>query len=155
MMVYIGNTGHIKKNWNYPKFQNFILVQTDVPDFSGLFYEQKGRKLGNLEWDDLGISSETTIQGISSETAAPCSLRGNGWGFQAGYWASRLRDRRRRIEYRSMMRHDSSLGFSPPSIQVGFLRSFFWPTENHSKNRSRNHFSPFSQNTHGFFPDFP
>ena len=51
MMVYIGNTGHILKK--IQKIQNFILVpgvqKNDLFDFSGFFYEKKGRKLGNLE----------------------------------------------------------------------------------------------------------
>ena len=53
--------GHINKSW---KFQNFILVpgvqKNDVYDFSGFFYEKMGRKSGNHEWNDLGITSETT-----------------------------------------------------------------------------------------------
>ena len=65
------NFGSYKKSW---KFQNFILVpgvrKFDFYDFSEFclrkngpeIWESRVRRPGNHEWDDLGISSETTCE---------------------------------------------------------------------------------------------
>ena len=83
MRVYIENIGHIKYHQNFKILfwsrESKKTIFTNFPDF---FYEKMGRESGNHEWDDLGISSETTREsrvrrpgnlewddlGISSET---------------------------------------------------------------------------------------
>ena len=64
--LYIGNTGHIKNHQNF-KFL-FWSRESEKTIFT-IFPEILREKIRNT-----GISSETTIPGISSETAAPWYL---------------------------------------------------------------------------------
>ena len=66
MRVYIGNTRHIKNHENFKIL--FWSRESEKPIFM-IFPELLRAKIRNT-----GISSETTIRGISSETTAPCYL---------------------------------------------------------------------------------
>ena len=68
MMVYIGNTGHISIFKKSKKLKILFWSRESKKQIFTIFPNFFTKKIQNT-----GISSETTIPGISSETAAPVS----------------------------------------------------------------------------------